>query len=165
MNKKKGIADIEFLALKQAADMGYELVEAAIEKEGAGNYLRFYIDKEGGITLDDCEKFHMEIQSKVEQFEYDFLEVCSPGLDRPIKTQRDAQKAAGKQVEIKLYKPRDGKKVLSGIFTLLDEEGYHLMQGSQEVVIPSKEVALARPTLDFEGLEDTALEALEDELT
>ena len=165
MYKKSVITDIERLALAQAVDMGYELVEAVIDKKSAGNYLRFYIDKEGGISLDDCEKYHVAIQPKVEHFEYDFLEVCSPGVDRPIKTQRDAQKAKGKLVEIKLYKPRNGRKVMNGIFDLLDEQGYHIMQGSQEVVIPSSEVAIARPVPNLDGLKEAALESLEDEST
>ena len=69
------------LCEKLAAEMGYELVDAELVKEGPGRYLRIYLDKAGGITLDDCERFHRAVQPRVEQVDYDFLEVCSPGLD------------------------------------------------------------------------------------
>ena len=85
-----------------AEQMGYELVEAGIEKEGAGQYLRFYLDSEKGISLDDCEAFHKRIQPLVEDVDYDFLEVSSPGIDRPIRTTAYAAKAVGFPGEDKL---------------------------------------------------------------
>ncbi len=134
--------------------MGYELVEAAYEKEPAGNYLRIYLDVERGITLDDCEKYHMAVMGKLEKFDYDFLEVCSPGIDRPIKTQRDVQKALGKTVEAKLYKPLDGMKTMIGTLLGLDDEGYHLQVAGVERVIPQKEAAVLRQVPDMDALTD-----------
>ena len=111
------IAQITELAERMAGKMGYELVEAAFEKENTGVYLRFYLDKEGGISLDDCEAYHRALQPMLERFDYDFMEVCSPGIDRPIKNQRDADRCLGLEIEVRLYKPQDGQKVFTGQFT------------------------------------------------
>lgn len=141
-------------AEKLAEKLGYELVEAAFEKEPAGIYLRFYIDKEGGITLDDCEAYHMAVQPRMEKYDYDFLEVCSPGADRPIKTERDAAKARGKMVEARLYKPLNGLKTVSGVFLGLDGDGYHLSQGGAEIVLSKKDAAVVRCQIDLSVLDD-----------
>ena len=76
-----------------AAQMGLEFCDVLMEKEPQGRYLRFYVDKEGGLSLDDCERFHHAVQPKAEAIDYDFMEVCSPGLDRPVKTELDIRKA------------------------------------------------------------------------
>lgn len=130
--------------------MGYELVDAGFEKESAGQYLRYYLDSERGISLDDCEAFHKRIQLLVEDVDYDFLEVSSPGLDRPIKTPGYAAKAVGHHVEVKLYRPLDGQKVYTGIFRGLDDEGYHLDIGGTSLCFTAKDVAIARRTIDVE---------------
>ena len=75
------------LCQKLADKMNYELVDAELVKEGPGRYLRIYIDRPGGISLDELEKFHREIQPQLDRVDYDFLEVCSPGLDRPLTRQ------------------------------------------------------------------------------
>ena len=111
------IGQITAIAEKLADQMGYELIEAAYEKENTGMYLRFYLDKEGGVTLDDCEAYHRALQPMIDQFDYDFMEVCSPGVDRPIKNQRDADRCLGLEIEVRLYKPVNGQKVYTGIFT------------------------------------------------
>lgn len=133
-----------------AEQMGYELVEAGIEKEGAGQYLRFYLDSEKGISLDDCEAFHKRIQPLVEDVDYDFLEVSSPGIDRPIRTPAYAAKAVGFLAEIKLYRPLNGQKLFTGIFLGLDDEGYTLDVNGEKLLFPVKEVALARRIIDVE---------------
>ncbi len=152
MDKKRPIEEITRIAQKLADDLGYELVEAAFEKEPAGNYLRIYLDVDRGITLDDCEKYHMAVMGRLEKYDYDFLEVCSPGVDRPIKTPRDAQKALGKTVEVRLYKPIDGMKTITGNFLGLDEEGYRLNVLGKEMVIAQKDAAVARCVPDMEAL-------------
>ena len=143
-----------------AQSMGYELVETAFEKEGPGMYLRFYLDKPDGITLDDCEAFHRKVQPLVEDANYDFLEVCSPGIDRPIKTLKAAQKAIGELLEVRLYKPLEGRKELTGTLISASEEGYVLEVGDKQVEIPTKAIALAKRTLNV----DEVLEAQEDDM-
>ena len=73
---------------------GFELVDVELAREGASRYLRIYIDKPDGITLSDCETYHRAVAPLVERVDYDFLEVCSPGLDRPLKKQREASSKA-----------------------------------------------------------------------
>ena len=93
--KNANMQKIAAICEKTAAKLGYELCDAAIEKEPTGRYLRIYIDveREGGVTLDDCEKYHRAVQPYLEDFDYDFLEVCSPGIDRPLKSKRDIEKS------------------------------------------------------------------------
>lgn len=150
----RSIDEVTAIAEKLAESLGYELVEAAFEKEPTGVYLRLYIDTAGGITLDDCEKYHMAIQPKVEKFEYDFLEMCSPGADRPIKTARDAEKAKGKMAEARLYKPLNGQKTVSGVFLGMDENGYRLLQNGTEIVLKQKDVAIIRCQVDLSALDE-----------
>ncbi len=159
MAKKQGndLNTAQLLGNKVARQFGYELVGASMDKEPAGLYLRFYLDKEGGITLSDCERFHRDIQPQLERVNYDFLEVCSPGIDRPIKTDWDARKAMGEMVEIRLYKPLDGQKVFTGTFRGLSAAGYLLETTNGEILFPKKDVALARRVVDLSILDDETM--------
>lgn len=130
--------------------MGYELVDAGMEKEGAGQYLRFYLDSGQGISLDDCEAFHKRIQPLMEEIDYDYLEVSSPGIDRPIRTPGYAARAVGQPVEIKLYRPVNGRKVYEGIFLGMDDREYALEVQGERMAFPHKDVALARRVIDVE---------------
>ncbi len=150
--KKRQIEQITKIARALADSLGYTLVEAALEKEHASTYLRIYLDKDGGISLDDCEKYHMAIMDKVKDFDYDYLEVSSPGIDRPIKTAWDAEKARGKTVEARLYKAYSGSKVIQGVFLSLDAEGYHIKSAGKEIVLPKANVAVCRVTFTEEEL-------------
>ncbi len=152
-----GLETSQVTGEKTASQFGYELVGASMDKEPAGLYLRFFLDKPGGITLDDCERFHREIQPQLENVEYDFLEVCSPGLDRPIKTDWDARKAMGEMVEVRLYKPVDGRKTFTGTFKGLTEEGYTIETEQGEMSFPKKAVALARRVIDLSILDDETI--------
>ncbi len=139
---------------RQAEQMGYELVDAGIEKEGAGRYLRIYLDKPEGISLTDCETYHRAIQPKLEQIDYDFLEVCSPGLDRPIKTERDFEKNKGKRVVVKLYKPLDGRKEYVGVLAGLVDGAVVLRADMGEISFERKSVSIVKPVVDVSGLLD-----------
>ena len=97
-----------------AREMNYELVDVELAKEGPGKYLRIYIDKPGGITLDDCEAFHRAIQPKVERVDYDFLEVGSPGIDRPLRTPEHFARFAGETAVVKTAAPLDGRSAFTG---------------------------------------------------
>ena len=72
-----------------AEQQNVELVDVELAREGSSRYLRIYIDKPDGITLSDCETYHRAVMPLVERVDYDFLEVCSPGIDRPLKKQKD----------------------------------------------------------------------------
>ena len=99
MAKATGTAGLEAACLPIAERMGYELVDVALEKEPTGKYLRFYIDKEAGVTLDDCEAFHKAVRQLADAVDYDFMEVSSPGIDRPLKKDRDFERSLGSEIE------------------------------------------------------------------
>jgi len=100
MAKNKGMGNakttsaqaVEERAARVAQALSMELVEVAVQKESRGKCLCIYVDKDGGVSLDDCERYHKQIQPLLEDVDYDFLEVSSPGIDRPIKTMRDFEK-------------------------------------------------------------------------
>ncbi len=137
-------------AQKITAQLGYILIDVELVKESTGRFLRFYIDKEDGISLDDCEKFHRAMMPAVEQVDYDYMEVSSPGADRPLKTQADYDRAAGLEVELKLYKPLGGAKLIVGeLVGLREGQVVILDEHGNEISIDHKQVALAKPYLDF----------------
>ncbi|MBR6525655.1 MAG: ribosome maturation factor RimP [Clostridia bacterium] len=139
---------------KVAQELNYELCDVAFDKEPSGLYMRIYIDQEGGITLDDCEKFHRAAQPKLDDIDYDFMEVCSPGIDRPVKTKRDIEKSIGLVVDVKLYKNQDGSKNFQGILKSMDENTVVILQGETEKAFARKDVAQVRLVPDLSGLEE-----------
>ncbi len=148
---------------KLAGEMHFELVDVELAKEGAGRYLRIYIDKPGGITLDDCEAFHRAIQPQVERVDYDFLEVCSPGLDRPLKKQRDFDAHIGQDVQVHLYKPVDKKKVFEGALVGLIDGEIVLDTSEGQARFAQKSASRVVPVLHFEDVdfEDLEIEGAE----
>lgn len=152
--RARPIDQAEAISSRTAEAMGFEHLETAFEKEPAGVYLRIYLDREGGISLSDCEAFHRAVQPMLEHIDYDFLEVCSAGVDRPIKTERDAQKAMGHEVEIKLFKPHLGSKTFVGTFLKLEDDMYHIKTADGEKSFHRKDIALACRTVDLSVLDE-----------
>lgn len=139
------------IAAKVAAQQGLILVDVELVKEPTGRFLRFYIDNADGVTLNDCEAFHRRIQPMVEFVDYDYMEVSSPGADRPLKKPEDFERAAGAQVEVRLYKPVDGQKVFLGTLKgLVDGRIVIEDAGGQERFFELKAAALVKPVLDFD---------------
>lgn len=99
-------------------ELGYDLVDLEYVKENNENYLKFYIGKPEGITIDDCQRVSEIVGDKLDELdpieESYYLEVSSPGLDRPLKTDKDLRRNLGKEVEISLYKSLEGKKKYVG---------------------------------------------------
>ena len=154
---KAVVAAIEGRCAKIAEGMGFELVDVAVEKEPTGRYLRFYIDKPEGILLDDCETYHKAVRSIADSVDYDFMEVSSPGIDRPLKKDRDFERNLGSEIEIKLFKPMDGLKLLTGVLAGL-ENGEILLETQEGIKrIPRKAAALVKPVVDMEGIEEVDL--------
>ena len=152
--KNANMQKITVICEKMAEKMHYELCDAAMEKEPTGRYLRIYIDKDGGITLDDCEAYHRAVQPSLENFDYDFLEVCSPGIDRPLKSRRDIEKPLGLLVEAKLYKPQEGRKSAQGLLREMNDERVVLQCGEETLEFPRKAVAQVRLVPDLSALEE-----------
>ena len=152
-----GTAAIEARCAKIAEEMGYELVDAGVEKEPTGKYLRFYIDKPEGISLDDCEAYHKAVRNIADTVDYDFMEVSSPGIDRPLKKDRDFKRNLGSEIEVKLFKPMDGTKLLTGILAGLENGEILLETSTGTKRIPRKAAALVKPVVDMEGIEEVDL--------
>ncbi|NTV89986.1 MAG: ribosome maturation factor RimP [Clostridiales bacterium] len=116
---KKRIEDVVAeLAAPIVERLGFELVDVEFLKEGSNWYLRIYIDKPGGIAIDDCQAVSEEMSDKLDETDpikqsY-ILEVSSPGLERPLKKDSDFEKYKGEEVEVKLFQPFEGKKIYSG---------------------------------------------------
>ena len=145
MAKENTEQRLEALLSPVLEELAYELVDLEFVKEGQSWYLRLYLDKEGGITLDDCEKASraievvMDEKDPIEQAYY--LEVSSPGLDRPLKKEKDFIKYAGEVVDIKLYRAQNKKKTFQGelvglkddVVTILDEAGEPLSFARKDI--------------------------------
>ena len=106
--------------------MQFELVDVEYVKEGATWYLRAYIDKEGGITVNDCEAVAREMNEILDREDYIedsyVFEVSSPGLGRPLKKEKDYKRSVGKLIDIKLYKPVDKCKEFTGVLDSYDKD-------------------------------------------
>ncbi|MBO4366421.1 MAG: ribosome maturation factor RimP [Clostridia bacterium] len=148
---------IEARCGKIASDMGFELVEIALEKEPTGKYLRFYIDRPEGISLDDCEAYHKAVRSIADAVDYDFMEVSSPGIDRPLKKERDFERNLGAEIEIKLFKAMDGVKVITGTLSGLEDGEIVVETADGEKRIPQKAAAIVKPIVDMTGVEEMEL--------
>jgi ribosome maturation factor RimP len=146
-----------------AGQFGFELVDAGIEKEGPSRYYRIYIDKPGGITLKDCEVYHRACIPLVEHVDYDFLEVCSPGLDRPLKKQKDFERALGQRIELNLFRPRNGIRHFEGTLRSCDGETLCVECGEETLALEMKELAMCRLLAEIseEEIENSQLTQLQ----
>ena len=118
---QSAVGEVERRARAVAEEMNLELVEVTLQKESRGKCLCVYVDKEGGLSLDDCERYHKRLQPMLEDVDYDIMEVSSPGADRPVKTRRDFEKHRGELVEVRLFAARDGAKAFRGLLTAMDD--------------------------------------------
>ena len=138
---------VEALTAGIIEELGYELVDVEFVKEGQNWYLRFYLDKEGGISIDDCEKASRRIEKLLDEKDVIeqayILEVSSPGLDRQLKKDKDFVKYAGSVVDVKLYKAVDGNKEFQGtlkglegsMVTIEDENGNELSFDRKDIAV------------------------------
>lgn len=132
----------------------FELVDLEYKKEGSNWYLRLFIDKLGGITLDDCQKVSEYLSEELDKLdpikENYFLEVSSPGLDRPLKTESDFIRFKGEIVEVKLYETFNGNKVFEGELIGLENNVIKLnIAGIGLVELPKEKVAITRLAIIF----------------
>lgn len=132
----------------------FELVDIEFKKEGPHRYLRIYIDKTGGITIDDCQKVSEELSEKLDEVdpieENYFLEVSSPGLDRPLKKDSDFERFKGENVEVKLYEAINNQKTFEGELVGLHDNKIKLnIENMGLMEIPREKVAIARLAIKF----------------
>ncbi|HIQ75366.1 MAG TPA: ribosome maturation factor RimP [Candidatus Cottocaccamicrobium excrementipullorum] len=133
---------------------GFELVDVEFVKEAGVWYLRAYIDKEGGIAVDDCEVISRKLSDWLDQEDFIeesyILEVSSPGLGRPLKKEKDFARSIGKDVEIRLYRALNKSKEYTGQLTAYDKESVTLkMEDASEMTFQRADIALIRLALDF----------------
>ena len=155
---------VEPACKKLAEQQQVELVDVELAREGASRYLRIYIDKPDGITLSDCETYHRAVMPLVERVDYDFLEVCSPGIDRPLKKQKDYDKHVGDLVEIHLYRAIDKCRRFEGELLGLADGQVSLNVGGSEMHFALKAISLCKPVIvvteeDLAGGDDEEGEA------
>lgn len=139
---------VEKIAYPIVEELGYDLVDVEFVKENNEWYLRVYIDKENGITLNDCTKVSRLVEDKIDEIDpidcsY-YLEVSSPGLDRPLKKDSDFIKFTGRNIKIKLYKPLEGKKVIEGVLKGLENDSVLVLVNDDIIKLDRSLIASAR---------------------
>ena len=147
-------ARTEALLLPIMEEMHFELVDVEYVKEGSTWYLRAYIDKEGGITVDDCEIVSRAFSDRLdaEDFIDDayIMEVSSPGLGRPLKKEKDYKRSMGKELEIRTYRAIERNREFYGILTAYDDNSVTILEeDGTERVFQKSDIALIRLAFDF----------------
>lgn len=155
--KVKPIAEIQAALQPIADELQIEIVEVEF-KQGKEPALTVYIDTENGVDLNTCEKFHRAIDPVLDEIDPTFggaytLNVSSPGLDRPLKTDRDFQKCMEQKVEVKLFAPLKGKKFFEAILKGHDENCVYLQDKNEEFKLEKAKIAKICRAIDFSGLE------------
>nr|WP_330365975.1 ribosome maturation factor RimP [Clostridioides difficile] len=133
---------------------GFEMVDVEYVKEAGEYYLRVYIDKEEGISLNECELVSRELSPILDEKdpikENYFLEVSSPGLDRALKKDRDFVRYQGRDVDLKLYKPLNGCKQFEGeLVGLTEDNNIKIIVNGKEMEFNRKDVAIVRLAIKF----------------
>lgn len=134
--------------------MNFELVDVEYVKEGGTWYLRAYIDKEGGITVNDCETVAREMNEILDQEDFVedsyVFEVSSPGLGRPLKKEKDYIRSMGRELEIRTYRAINREKEFYGILKAYDEKTVTIeMEDGQTMTFEKADIALIRLAFDF----------------
>lgn len=142
------IAAIEEYAGPVLDGMGLELVEVQFRREGHGWVLRLFIDREQGVTIDDCARVSREISTWLDVedlIEHAYhLEVSSPGLERPLKKPADFLRFSGRKARIKIRESRDDRRVFTGILGPVEDDAIILIVDENPVRIAFEEIAKAR---------------------
>lgn len=154
MGKRSKIAQEAFdIAYPLAEQMGYDLVDAEYKKEGKDVFLRLFIDKRGGVSIDDCEAFTRAVDPVFDEklkHDADYFEVSSPGLLRPLETMSDYLRYMDETLEISLFAEKDGLKQFNGKTVDADESGVTLeIEGGGEIRLEYKEIAKAVRHIEF----------------
>lgn len=145
---------VEPLVEKYAQELGLEIVEVEYIKKPNGFNLTIFIDKQGGITIDDCEKLHNLIDEPLDELNPTnnqpyILNVSSCGLDRPLKTIKDYIRCKGREVEVKFYAPYDGKKSYIGFIDGVVDENLVINNNGQTYSLPINKIAAVLPIINF----------------
>ena len=153
MNKKELKREIYPLAEEVAEELGYEIVDIEFQNGSKHDLLSIFIYKKEGIDLDDCTEMSRSLEKKLDNLEalknpY-YLEISSPGLDRPLKTKDDYRRNVGNEVDVKLYVPIDGQKEFNFVLDKYDDENIYFMKDEKELEIPIKSISSMKQTIKF----------------
>lgn len=143
----------EELVMPLIEQNNFELVDVEYVKEGSNWYLRVYIDKQGGINVDDCELISRALSDMLDEEDYIeeayILEVSSPGLGRPLKKDKDLQRSLKSEVEVKLYRAKEGRKDFCGILKDYSKDAIIIEENGKEITFNRNDIALIRLAFDF----------------
>lgn len=154
MSKKDIIKELLAICEPIANSLSYELVDVEFIKEYGSHYLRVYIHKPGGITLDDCQAMSELLSDRLDEKDpistpY-FLEISSPGLDRPLKTDKDLNRNIGKDIEVSLYTEFNNKKLYEGSLESNNEKFIRIKVEENNLVdIPKESISVVKLALKF----------------
>ena len=144
----------EQLILPILNEKQFELVDVEYVKEAGDWYLRAYIDKPGGITIDDGEAVSRKLSDLLDEADFIpdayILEVSSPGITRPLKKDRDYDRNIGKPVEIKLFKAVSGRKEITADLVSYDKDTVTVSEDGNEIVLEKKNISLIRQAFIWE---------------
>lgn len=134
-------------------EKGCSLWDVEYVREGSEYFLRLYLDKEGGVSIDDCEAVSRAVDPLLDEADpiagsYHF-EVCSAGLERALKRPQDFERFMGQPVTVKLYRPRQGRKEIPGILRGYQEGKVTLEAGADTLSFEKSEVAQVRLRVEF----------------
>lgn len=155
MSKKESYESrTEALITPLLLENAFELVDVEYVKEAGNWYLRCYIDKPGGITINDCELVSRALSDMLDEEDFIdddsyILEVSSPGLGRPLKKEKDFERSIGAQVEVKTYQAIDRQKEFTGTLTAYDKDSFTIEAEGESMTFKRSDVALVRLALDF----------------
>lgn len=143
----------EKLLLPIVEGQGFELVDVEYIKEAGNWYLRGYIDKPGGITVNDCEAVSRIFSDRLDEKDFIedsyIMEISSPGLDRPLKKEKDFARSVGKTVEIRTYRPIEKQKEFCGVLSAYDSNSVTIEEDGVPRTFEKKEIALIRLAIEF----------------
>lgn len=145
------VQTVREIACPAVESLGLELIDVEYLKEGSKWILRLYIDKKGGVGLDDCEAVSRKVEPLLDEQDpirdpYVF-EVSSPGLERPLKTERDFERYQGEAVEVSLYAPRNGSKQFTGLLIGKKDGVVTIECDGTPAVFPEKEISVIKRTI------------------
>ncbi len=136
-----------------AEEMGLYIVDVSYKKEGKDYTLCYYVDKEGGVGIDDCEAFSRAVEVVLDEkdpIEENYtLEVSSPGVDRKLTKEREFLYYIGREVDVKLFGEKDGKKEFSGILEEFADKVAYINAGGEKISVPQKDAAYIKLSFKF----------------
>ena len=154
MAKRSKVAQEAFeLAEPVVNELGFDLVDCSYVKEARGMVLTLYVDKRGGIGIDDCETVSRAVDPIFDEsssIDPDFFEVSSPGLTRPLETEKDYIRYSGEKVDISLYKPMEGKKSFTAVIKGAESgKATFVFDNGDELTLSFEDIAKAVRHIEF----------------